>query len=208
MHPVFDFSADGVRRSLDASLERLGLDRVDIVHVHDPDDHAEEALAGAFPALRRWRDDGVVAKIGAGMNQSALLARFVREADVDCVLLAGRYTLLDRSALDDLLPLCEATGVEVIAAGVFNSGLLADPRPGAPFDYAPAPAELVERARQLAAICARYGVPLTAAALQFPARHPAVTCVLTGVRSVAELEANVADAARPIPPDLWDDLLD
>lgn len=206
VHPVFDFSADGVRRSLEASLERLELDRVDIVLVHDPDDHADEALAGAFPALRQWRDEGVVDEIGAGMNQSALLARFVREADIDCVLLAGRYTLLDQSALDDLLPLCDDTGVGVIAAGVFNSGLLADPREGAHYDYAVAPPALVARARQLGDVCDRYDVPLTAAALQFPARHQAVRTVLTGVRSVAELEANLADSRRPIPEDLWADL--
>ena len=206
MHPVFDFSAEGVRRSLGASLDRLGLDRVDIVHVHDPDDHAEEALAGAFPELRRWRDESVVGAIGAGMNQAPMLARFVREAGVDCVLLAGRYTLLDQSGLDELLPLCEREGVSVIAAGVFNSGLLANPTPGAPFNYAPAPPQVVERARQVAAVCARHDVALTAAALQFAAAHPAVTCVLTGVRSVAELQANIADYERPIPPELWSDL--
>lgn len=206
VHPVFDYSAGGVQRSLEASLERLGLDRVDIVHVHDPDDHAEEALAGAFPALRRWRDEGVVGAIGAGMNQASMLARFVREAGIDCVLLAGRYTLLDQSGLDELLPLCEREGVSVIAAGVFNSGLLANPSPGAPFNYVPAPPEVVERARQLAVVCARYDVALTAAALQFAGAHPAVTCVLTGVRSVDELRANVADFARPIPTDLWSDL--
>jgi D-threo-aldose 1-dehydrogenase len=206
VHPVFDFSADGVQRSLDASLDRLGLDRVDIVHVHDPDDHAEEALAGAFPALRRWRDEGVVGAIGAGMNQAPMLARFVREAGIDCVLLAGRYTLLDQSALDELLPLCEREGVSVIAAGVFNSGLLASPNPGAHFDYAPAPAVLLERARQLAAVCAGHKVPLTAAALQFAGAHPAVTCVLTGVRSVNELRSNMADFTRAIPQELWSDL--
>lgn len=206
VHPVFDFSADGVHRSLEASLERLGLDRVDIVHVHDPDDHADDALEGAFPALRRWRDEGVVRAIGAGMNQARMLARFVREAGVDCVLLAGRYTLLDQSGLDELLPLCEREGVTVIAAGVFNSGLLADPNPGAHFDYAPAPAALVERARALAAVCERHDVPLTAAALQFPTAHPAVSSVLTGVQTVDELRANLADFERPIPSELWDDL--
>ena len=206
VHPVFDFSADGARRSLEASLERLGLDRVDIVHVHDPDDHADEALAGAFHALRSWRDEGVVGAIGAGMNQAPLLARFVREAGIDCVLLAGRYTLLDQSGLDELLPLCEREGVDVIAAGVFNSGLLANPSPGASYDYAPAPSALVDRARQLASVCARHDVPLTAAALQFATAHPAVTCVLTGVRSVGELHANVANFERPIPPALWDDV--
>jgi D-threo-aldose 1-dehydrogenase len=206
VRPMFDFSADGVRRSLDASLERLGLDRVDIVHVHDPDDHAEEALAGAFPALRQWRDEGIIAKVGAGMNQAAMLARFVREADVDCVLVAGRYTLLDRSAADDLLPLCEDTGVEVIAAGVFNSGLLADPRPGAHYDYAPASPDLVARARRLQEICERYDVALTAAAIQFPAAHRAVSAVLVGARSADQVLANVADAVRPIPAALWAEL--
>jgi D-threo-aldose 1-dehydrogenase len=206
VQPMFDFSADGAHRSLEASLGRLGLDRVDIVHVHDPDDRAEEALAGAFPALLRWRDEGVVKKIGAGMNQSALLTRFVREVDIDCVLLAGRYTVLEQPALEDLLPLCEATGTDVIAAGVFNSGLLADPRPGAHYDYALAPPDLIERAQHLASICERHGVPLTAAALQFPARHPAVSTVLTGARSVAELQDNVAGSQLPIPQSLWDEL--
>jgi len=206
VHPVFDYSGDGVTRSLADSLERLQLDRVDIVHVHDPDDHVEEALAGAFPTLRRWRDEGVVDSIGAGMNQGAMLARFVREAGVDCVLLAGRYTLLDQSGLDELLPLCERERVSVIAAGVFNSGLLADPKPGAPFNYEPAPSAIVERTRQLGAVCARHDVPLTAAAIQFAAAHPAVTTVLTGVRSADELRANIIDFNRPIPVALWDDL--
>jgi D-threo-aldose 1-dehydrogenase len=203
VHPVFDFSARGVEESLAASLERLGLDRVDIVLVHDPDDHAEEALAGAFPVLRRWREEGVVDKIGAGMNQAPMLARFVREASIDCVLLAGRYTLLDQSGLDELLPLCERDGVEVFAAGVFNSGLLANPVAGAPFFYEPASPEVAQRAQRLAEVCAQFDVPLTAAALQFPSSHPAVTRVLTGVRSTAELEANLADFHRPIPPALW-----
>jgi D-threo-aldose 1-dehydrogenase len=195
-----------VHRSLEASLDRLGLDRVDVVLVHDPDEHEHAALTGAFPALRRWRDEGVVHAIGAGMNQAPMLARFVREADVDCVLLAGRYTLLDHSGLDELLPLCDLEGVDVLAAGVFNSGLLANPVAGAPFFYAPAPADVVARARALDAICARHGVPLTAAALQLPIAHPAVSCVLTGARTVDELRSNVADFERPIPQELWGDL--
>src|SRR5207237_6305389 len=132
----FDFSADGTLRSLEDSLTRMGLDRVDIVHVHDPDDHEQDALNGAFPALRRLRDEGVIAAVGAGMNQSAMLTRFVDQAGVDCALLAGRWSLLDRTAGDDLLPSAAQSGVAVIAGGVFNSGLLADPKPGAPFDYA------------------------------------------------------------------------
>lgn len=206
LRPVFDFSHDGVLRSLAESLDRLGLDRVDVVHVHDPDDHGPEALAGAFPALRRLRDEGAVGAVGAGMNQTGLLTRFVREAGVDCVLLAGRYTLLEQGALDDLLPACTDEGVAVVAGGVFNSGLLADPHAGATYDYAPASGALVARAGRIGAVCARHGVPLRAAALQFPAAHPAVATVLTGARTAAEIEENAADFSVPIPPALWDDL--
>ena len=203
---AYDFSHDAIRHSLDASLARLQTDRIDLLHVHDPDEHAEDALRGAFPALRALRDEGVVRAIGAGMNQSALLARFVREADVDCVLLAGRYTLLDQSGLDELLPLCAQRGTSVIAGGVFNSGLLADPSPRATYDYAPAPPELVERACRLADVCARHGVDLKAAALRFPLAHPAVACVLTGARSAAEMVENARLFSQPIPLALWDDL--
>lgn len=206
VNPVFDFSADGVARSLEESLERLGLDRVDVVHVHDPDDFGEQAVRETFPALVRWRDEGVVGAIGAGMNQSELLARFVQEVDLDCLLLAGRYTLLDQSGLDELLPLCEHRGVAVIAGGVFNSGLLADPKPGAPYDYAPAPEDLVARARRLGEVCASHGASLKAAALQFPLAHPAVPCVLTGTRSVAELDENARLLAEPVPAGVWADL--
>jgi D-threo-aldose 1-dehydrogenase len=207
VHPVFDFSKEGVLRSLEASLDRLGLDRVDVVHVHDPDDHAEEALGGAFPALRRLRDEGVIGAVGAGMNQAEMLARFVREAGVDCVLLAGRYTLLDQAGLRGLLPLCERDGVTVIAAGVFNSGLLADPRPGATYDYAEAPSELVDRAQRLAQVCARHDVPLRAAALQFPLGHPAVRTVLVGARTREEMAENARLLATPVPAELWDALV-
>ena len=203
---AYDFSHDAIRHSLDASLARLQTDRIDLLHVHDPDEHAEDALRGAFPALRALRDQGVVRAIGAGMNQSALLARFVREADVDCVLLAGRYTLLDQSGLDELLPLCAQRGTSVIAGGVFNSGLLADPSPRATYDYAPASSELVARAQRLAEVCARHGVDLKAAALRFPLAHPAVACVLTGARSAAEMVENARLFSQPIPLALWDDL--
>jgi len=203
VHPVFDYSYDGTLRSFEQSLERLGLDRVDILHVHDPDDHAEEALGGAFPALRRLREEGVIGAVGAGMNQAEMLARFVREAGVDCVLLAGRYTLLDQIGLDELLPLCHARGVGVIVGGVFNSGLLASPQAGATYNYGPAPASLIERAQRLSALCAAHGVPLRAAALQFPTGHPAVASVLTGARSVEEIEENVGLFSLPIPSELW-----
>lgn len=203
LHPEHDYSAEAVRRSIGASRERLAVERIDVVHVHDPDDHEAEAMAGAFPVLRELCEHGLIGAVGAGMNQSAMLARFVERGLVDCVLLAGRYSILDQSGLADLLPLAAARGVAVIAGGVFNSGLLADPRPGAPFNYAPAAAELVSRAQRLQAVCARFDVPLRAAALQFPTFHPAVATVLTGARSAAEVEENVRLFAIDIPSELW-----
>lgn len=204
--PVFDFSHDGVMRSFEESLKRLGLDRIDILHLHDPDAHEAEAMAGAYRALDRLRAEGLIRAVGAGMNQWPMLARFAEAAAFDVFLLAGRYTLLDQSALPTLLPVCQRRGVRLIAAGVYNSGLLADPRPGAKFNYDDAPPEMIERAQRLAAVCAAHGVPLKAAAMQFPAAHPAVASVLTGARSVAELEENVAMAKVPVPAALWDDL--
>jgi D-threo-aldose 1-dehydrogenase len=203
---VFDYSRDGVLRSVEQSLARLGVDRVGVLLIHDPDQHWEQAAGEAYPTLHELRDQGVAAAIGAGMNQAEMLARFVRETDVDCVLLAGRYTLLDQRGLVELLPLCEERGVAVIAGGVFNSGVLADPREGATFDYAPAPAEVLDRARRLRTVCARHGVPLTAAALRFPLAHPAVATVLTGARSGAELRENAALLDLPIPAAVWEEL--
>jgi len=206
VHPVFDFSADGVHRSLEASLERLGLDRVDIVHVHDPDNHMDQALREAYPALRRWRDEGVVGALGAGMNYSSPLARIVRDADVDCVLLAGQYTLLNQTGLEDLLPLCAEHGVSVIAAAVFNTGVLADPSDGATFFYSPASPSILDRARRMQAVCERHGIPLVAAAIQFALGHPAVETVLVGMRSPDEVAANTTAFNTPIPPDVWSEL--
>ncbi|WP_175412094.1 aldo/keto reductase [Streptomyces sp. TRM64462] len=203
---VWDFSGDGVRRSIEQSLERLGLDRVDLVHLHDPDDHEEAAFRDAYPALERLRSEGVVRAIGAGMNQTAMLTRFLRDTDVDTVLCAGRLTLLDQSALDTLLPEAAARGRSVLVGGVLNSGLLADPRPGARYDYRAAPPALVERALRLKAVAARHGVPLRAAALAYPLRHPAVAAVLLGGRSADELRDAVAQLDRPVPEALWDDL--
>lgn len=206
VRPRFDFSSDGVKRSLGDSLERLGLDRVDIVHVHDPDDYADEALQGAFPVLCRWREEGVIGAVGAGMNQAELLTRFVREADVDCVLLAGRYSLLSFTALDELLPLCAERSVGVIVGGVFNSGVLADPAAGT-YDYSAAPADVLERARRLDAVCRRHDVPLKTVAMRFPFGHRAVTSVLIGARSAAEVRENVELFGRPIPAQLWSELM-
>jgi D-threo-aldose 1-dehydrogenase len=206
LNPVFDFSEAGVLRSFDESLERLGLDRIDIALIHDPDDHDEQALAGAYPALERLRSEGVVGAVGVGSNQVDVLCRFARETDVDCFLVAGRYTLLDHVGLGELLPLCVERGIAVIAGGVYNSGILAGPRPGATFNYEPASQELVERALQLQSVCERHGVPLRAAAIQFPLAHPAVAAVVTGAASVTELEENVEHARSPIPAALWADL--
>ncbi|MFD0070185.1 aldo/keto reductase, partial [Streptomyces sp. NPDC127574] len=185
---VWDFSADGVRRSLDASLERLGLDRVDVVYLHDPDDHAEQAFHEAYPALEELRSQGVVGAIGAGMNQTAMLTRFVQDTDVDVVLCAGRYTLLDHRALTDLLPAARRRGTSVVVGGAFNSGLLADPGPGSTYNYAPAPPELLDRALRLKGIAERHGTTLRAAALALPAAHPAVASVLVGARSAVEVQ--------------------
>jgi D-threo-aldose 1-dehydrogenase len=204
--PVFDFSAAGVLTSYRESLERLGLDRVDVLHLHDPDDHFEPAVGEALPALVELRARGLIGAVSAGMNQAAMLAAFVRTGAMDCVLLAGRYTLLDQSGAAELLPLCADRGVPVIAAGVFNSGLLAEPRRGATFDYAPADARLLDRALAVQAVCARHDVPLRAAALQFPLTHPAVTCVLVGARSPAEVDDAVRMAGVAIPGVLWQDL--
>lgn len=206
LNPVFDFSHDGVLRSLEESLERLGLDRVDVLHIHDPDDHYEEALAGAYPALDRLRSEGAIRAVGAGMNQAELLARFAREADFDCFLLAGRYTLLDQAGLAELLPLCAERGISIVIGGVYNSGVLADPERSPTFDYAPADERWVERARRLRAVCERYGVPLKAAAIQFPLGHPAVASVLTGSRSAAELDENARLFDLELPEAFWREL--
>ncbi|MBS2964362.1 aldo/keto reductase [Actinocrinis puniceicyclus] len=202
----WDFSAAGIRASLEASLERLGLDRIDVALLHDPDNHEREVYEAGYAALAALRAQGVVGAIGAGMNQSAMPTRFVRDFDLDVVLCAGRYTLLDQSALADLLPECGRRGTSVVFGGVFNSGLLANPRPGATFDYVTAPEQLVRKAQTIAAVCARHGVPLKAAALQFPLRQPAAASVLVGCRSEAEVRENAALFAHPIPDLLWAEL--
>jgi D-threo-aldose 1-dehydrogenase len=206
VNPTFDFSSDGVLRSVEESLERLGLDRIDVLHIHDPDEHYEEALTGAYPALDRLRSEGVIDAVGVGMNHVEVLARFARAADLDCVLVAGRYTLLDQAALPELLPLCRERGIAVIVGGVYNSGILADPSPGATFDYRPAPAAWLERAQRLKSVCERHGVSLMAAALQFPLAHPAVATVLLGARSAAELDESLELLSVAIPNDLWAEL--
>jgi D-threo-aldose 1-dehydrogenase len=206
VNPVFDFNYEGVMRSVEESLERLGLDRIDILHIHDPDDHYEEAINGAYRALDRLRTDGVIGAVSAGMNQAEMLTRFAREGNFDCFLLAGRYTLLDQIALKELLPECVKRGIAIIAAGVYNSGILADPKPGAHYNYETAPAELLERAQRIRDVCVRHGVPIKAAAVQFPLGHPAVTCVVVGCRSQQQLDESIEMFEVDIPTALWSDL--
>lgn len=202
----FDFSYDGVMKSHEESMERLGLDRVDILHIHDPDDHFDSAVKGAYRALDDLRSDGTIKAVSAGMNQWELLSQFMDYGDFDCFLLAGRYSLLDQSALTEFLPKCVEHDVSIILGGVFNSGLLADPRPGITFNYVEAPQYIIDHAIRISRVCEAHGVPLKAAALQFPLAHPAVACVLTGVSSVSELEENKRLFNYPIPESLWRDL--
>jgi D-threo-aldose 1-dehydrogenase len=204
--PMFDYSYDGVMRSVEESLGRLGLDRVDVLLVHDPDDHYDEAIEGAFRALQRLRDDGTVRAIGAGMNQSEMLARFAEAAPVDCFLLAGRYTLLDQGALKALFPACLARNIGIIAGGVYNSGILARPGAGATFNYENADAALVARAQELEALCRKHGTELKAAAMQFCMAHPAVRVALMGARSAEEVTDNIAMAELPVPAAFWREL--
>ena len=180
----FDYSRDGALRSIEESLKRLQTERIDIVHIHDPDDHEREALDEIFPALAELRSQGVIPAIGAGMNQWEMLSRFARQADFDCFLLAGRYTLLEQKALDEFLPLCAERNIGVVLGGVFNSGILATgARPGALYQYQAASPEILEHVDQIEVICARHGVPLQTAALQFPLAHPAVTSLVIGAKS-------------------------
>lgn len=203
---VFDFSAEGVRASHEESLARLSLSKVDILHLHDPDDHFEQARDEALPALVELKREGRIGAISAGMNQSEMLTEFARTGQFDCFLLAGRYSLLDQSGLSDILPECHDRGISVIVGGVYNSGILAAPVPGATYDYRPASPEILARAQAMERVCARYGVPLRAAALQFPLGHPAVASVVIGMRSPEEAADAAAMARVAIPGALWRDL--
>ncbi|MCX5450739.1 aldo/keto reductase [Streptomyces nigrescens] len=204
---VRDLSRDGIRATLDASLTRLGVDAVDIVYLHDVEDQLREVYETGFPALAELRAQGVVRAIGFGMNHSAPLARLVADLDADVVLCAGRWTLLERTAAGDLLPVCARRGTSVVVGGVYNSGLLADPSPGAPYNYTPAPAPLLDRARQLAACCAEFNIPLKAAALRFPFGHPAVAAAVVGAATPEEMAENARLFTQQIPDELWHTLV-
>ncbi|MGW1030415.1 aldo/keto reductase [Streptomyces sp. NPDC002577] len=204
----WDFSREGVLRSIEDTLERTGLDRLDVVYLHDPDDHWRQAAEEAMPTLAELRDQGVIGAIGAGMNQSAMLARFLRETAADVVMLAGRYTLLDQSALDDVLPAARELGKSVVAVGVFNSGLLSRDRPaeGMRYDYQDAPPALVARARAIAEVCAAHGTTLPAAAIAFPYTDPSIINVTLGMRDPEQVGRNVELHDQQVPDGLWDDL--
>lgn len=204
--PVFDFSHDGVMRSVEESLERLGLDRIDVLLVHDPDDHYDDAVTGAFRALQRLRENGTVKAIGAGMNQSEMLVRFAEAVPVDCFLLAGRYTLLDQGALDALFPLCQAKHIGILLGGLYNSGILANPTTSAKFNYQDADAALVARALELDALCRKHGTELKAAALQFCMAHPTVTVAVMGARNAGEVADNMAMTEKAVPAAFWQEL--
>jgi D-threo-aldose 1-dehydrogenase len=206
LRSVFNYSYEATRRSLAESLQRLGLDRVDILHIHDPNAHYCEAIEGAFPALADLRAEGVIHAVSVGMNQSAMLADFTRAGDFDCFLLAGQYTLLGQSALTGFLPLCVERDTPVIAGAVLALGLLADPASGGGVEGPPGEAEARAKATAIREVCDRHGVPIAAAALQFPLGHPAVKTVLVGARSVAEIEQDVALFKTEIPRAFWADL--
>lgn len=203
----FDFSASGVRQSLEGSLQRLGMDSVEVLFIHDPDENADAAIIEAFPELERMRSEGIIKAIGVGMNQCETPTRVIKETDIDMVLIAGRYSLLDQRALIELLPTAVERNVDIIAAGVFNSGILANPVKGATYDYVPASDELLAKAVRIREVLDGYGVSLTSAALQFPLRHPAVKSVLVGCRSAAEVKRNIEAFNTPIDNKVWDDLV-
>lgn len=204
----WDFSRDGILRSVEASLGRLGLDRIDILYLHDPDDHWESASTTGIDTLIELREQGVVGAVGAGMNQTEMLARLIRHADIDLVMVAGRFTLLEQGALDDLLPLALDHKVGVVAVGIYNSGLMSRPRPAADanYNYEQAPTEIIERANAIADVCEAHGVTLPVAALAYPLSHPAVVSVVVGSRDGSQVEGTIERYSSPVPDALWSDL--
>ena len=209
-----DYSADWVERSLENSLTRLGIDRLDVVHIHDPDEdeHFSEVMDGAYPVLDRLRSQGVIGAVGAGMNQSEMLSRLARAGDFDCFLLAGRYTILEQGALDELLPLCLEKDISIIAGGTYNSGILATGSQGGPdgarYDYMEAPPEIVAKVRGLEEAAATHAVDLRAAASQFALAHPAVACIVPGTRRPERVLDNLELVRVEIPSAFWDELRD
>lgn len=210
--PYFDYSHDGVLAQMEGSLRRLGRDRLDIAYVHDigalthgaaHSERLAEARTGAFPALARLKREGVIGAVGVGVNETAVCLELLDVVELDVILLAGRYTLLEQAPLDDLLPLCAARGIAVVVGGPYNSGVLAG---GGRYDYGAVPPAVAQRVAAMESVCLAHGVPLAAAALQFPLAHPAVRSVIPGARTAAEVRANAGHFAHPIPADMWGEL--
>jgi D-threo-aldose 1-dehydrogenase len=211
--PPFDYSYDAVMRSYEASLRRLGLDRIDIVLIHDigsrmqKDRHPEvfrTAMDDSYRALRELKDAGAIKAIGIGVNEWQVLEQAAAVAEFDLFLLAGRYTLLEQTALDTFLPMCERRKISVFVGGPFNSGILAKgPTPGVWYNYAAAPDHILERVRRIQSVCESFGIPLSTAALRFPGAHPAVASVIFGPRSADEVQNNLEQFAKPIDPAVW-----
>jgi D-threo-aldose 1-dehydrogenase len=216
---VFDYSAAGAERSLEQSMARLGISKIDIIFIHDvdvfthgnpeeADRRCAEALKGCYPYLAELRNAGVIGAIGVGLNETERSLRFARETDIDCILLAGAYTLLDQSSLAELLPLCLEKQISIVLGSPYNSGILVTGPEGAPrYNYKPASNRIIGRVRAIQEVCRRYEVPLSAAALQFPLAHEAIASVIPGGVSRAEVSENVALMAQPIPAEFWSDLV-
>jgi D-threo-aldose 1-dehydrogenase len=208
IQPVFDYSREGILQSFNESLERLGVDHIDIALMHDAENHVDQAISQAYPVLADLKAQGLIKAIGIGINFCDVAMKIMKEVDLDIALIAGRYTLLDQSAQSELLPYALEREVDITIGGVFNSGVLANPVAGATFEYLPASDEIIKKAQEIGAFLAERQIPLTAAALQFPLRHPAVTSVLTGSRSSAELLSNIKDFDMQLPANIWTELED
>ena len=206
LEPIFDYSRDAILASIDESLNRLNVDYLDVVHVHDPDDYEDWVINEAFPTLIQLRDEGVVKAVGCGMNQARALTRFVHEVDLDCLLLAGRYTILDNSSGTELLQLCREKNIGVVLGGIFNSGLLANPEMNKTFDYVDASPEILEKAQTMAGLAQSHGVSLAHAAVQFGLRHAGVSSIVIGARTSNEMNDDLSYAAEVIPQEFWDAL--
>ena len=204
--PVFDYSPDGIRRAFDESLERMGLDHLDIVLMHDAEEHVKEAIENAFPVLAEYRSQGLIKAVGIGINHAEQALQIMKGTDLDIALIAGRYTLLDQISHRELFPYALAHDVDIVMGGVLNSGVLANPVAGATYNYLPASDEIIARAAKIGEFLKARNIPMLAAALQFPLRHPAVTSVLTGPRTAAELLENVDAFNLQLPADIWAEL--
>jgi len=206
LETYYDYSYSGIRNGLEASLKRLNLESIEIAYLHDAQDCVQEAIEVAYPVLDQMRREGIVKAIGLGMNWCPASIEIIKNTDLDIALIAGRFTLLDQSAQEELYPLALKKDVSIVAAGVYNTGVLANPVEGALFDYAPASKEIINRALEIRDFLKDFNVPLTAAAMQFPLRHPAVVTVLNGAGTVAELAENIAAFDFELPSNLWSEL--